>query len=76
MYLEVELKAFIRSYRFFFCEGLHTSHSRTETDQQQVGAQLVPIGIPYILSIKLRTKSNINIVQKINKCICHFLTSP
>ena len=30
----------------------------------------------YILSIKLRTKSNIDIVQKINKCICHFLTRP
>ena len=30
----------------------------------------------YILSINLRAKSNINIVQKINKCFCYFLTSP
>ena len=26
--------------------------------------------------MKLRAKSNINIVQKINKCFCYFLTSP
>ena len=29
-----------------------------------------------MLSIKLRAKSNVNIVQKINKCFCFFLTSP
>ena len=46
------------------------SPSHTCTVQKQIsnkGAQLVPIGNPTFFSIMLRAKSDINIVQKINK---------
>ena len=47
MYLEVELKASIRSYRFSFCEGLHEVPLIAEQKQiSNKGAQFVPIGIP------------------------------
>ena len=59
LYLEVELKESIMSFRFSF---VSLSHSKIETDQQHGGGAISSHRNSYILIIKSRAKSRINIV--------------
>ena len=76
-YLEVELKASIRSYRFFFCEGLHEVLFIAEQKQiSNKGGQNCSHWNSYILSTKLLETVAKMTLEDYIKCMRSLLNTP